>query len=80
MSEIRLTLPLDEPTAMALKAGDLVRLNGLVYTARDAAHQRLIEALQQGEPSPIPLVDQLIYYVGPAPAKEGQVIGAKTSA
>ncbi len=76
MSEIRLTLPLDEPTAMALKAGDLVRLNGLVYTARDAAHQRLIEALQQGEPSPIPLVDQLIYYVGPAPAKEGQVIGA----
>ena len=76
MSEIRLTLPLDEATAVALRAGDLVRLDGLLYTARDAAHQRLIAALERGEGSPIPLADQVIYYVGPAPAREGQVIGA----
>ncbi|UCG23267.1 MAG: fumarate hydratase C-terminal domain-containing protein [Chloroflexota bacterium] len=76
MSEIRVTLPLDEPTAISLRAGDLVRLNGLLYTARDAAHKRLIAALERGETSPIPHVDQVIYYVGPSPAKEGQVIGA----
>ena len=76
MSETQVTLPLGEPTAMALRAGDLVRLNGVLYTARDAAHKRLIAALERGEASPIPLADQVIYYVGPAPAREGQVIGA----
>jgi fumarate hydratase subunit beta len=76
MSEKRLTLPLDEAAALALRAGDLVQLDGVLYAARDAAHQRLISALQRGEAAPIPLGDQVIYYVGPAPAKEGQIIGA----
>jgi fumarate hydratase subunit beta len=53
----------------------MVRLDGLLYTARDAAHKRLIAALERGEPPPFPTQDQVIYYVGPAPAKEGQVIG-----
>jgi fumarate hydratase subunit beta len=61
---------------MSLRAGDLLKLDGVLYGARDAAHQRLIAALQRGEAPPFPLGDQVIYYVGPAPAKEGQVIGA----
>ena len=76
MSEKQITLPLDEKTAVALRAGDLIRLNGILFTARDAAHKRLIDALQRGESSPFPLSDQVIYYVGPAPAQAGQVIGA----
>lgn len=75
VSEIQVTLPLDEAAAQALHAGDRVRLTGLIYTARDAAHQRLIETLLEGATSPIPLRDAVIYYVGPAPAKEGLVIG-----
>jgi fumarate hydratase subunit beta len=76
MSEKRITLPLDEATAVSLHAGDLLQLNGILYTARDAAHKRLIAALEQGESPPFPLANQTIYYVGPAPAKEGQVIGS----
>lgn len=76
MSEKSITLPLDEATAVSLQAGDLLQLNGILYTARDAAHKRLIAALEQGEAPPFPLTDQTIYYVGPAPAKEGQVIGS----
>jgi fumarate hydratase subunit beta len=75
MTEKRVTLPLDETTAVTLKAGDMVRLDGLLYTARDAAHQRLIQAIERGQTPPIPLQDQVIYYVGPAPAKEGHIIG-----
>lgn len=70
-----ITLPLAEETAVALHAGDLLQLHGILYTARDAAHKRLIAALEQGYPPPFPLANQVIYYVGPAPAKEGQVIG-----
>lgn len=76
MSEKHLALPLDEAATVALRAGDLLRLDGVIYTARDAAHKRLITALEDGEEPPFPLHDQVIYYVGPAPAKEGQVIGA----
>jgi fumarate hydratase subunit beta len=75
MTEKHLALPLDEKSAVSLYAGDMVRLSGLLYTARDAAHKRLIAALQSGQPPPFPLADQVIYYVGPAPAREGQVIG-----
>ncbi len=75
MSERQITLPLDEATAVSLRAGEMVRLYGRLYTARDAAHQRLVDALQSGELSPISLSNQVIYYVGPAPAKSGQVIG-----
>ena len=76
MTNKRVTLPLDEAQALNLQAGDMVTLNGVLYTARDAAHNRLIAALERGEAPPFPTQDQVIYYVGPAPAKEGQVIGA----
>jgi len=76
MLEKEVTLPLDEAQALALRAGDMVRLTGTLYTARDAAHKRLIAAPAVGEAPPFPTRDQVIYYVGPAPAKEGQVIGA----
>lgn len=75
MTEKRVILPLDETKVLDLRAGDLVLLNGLLYTARDAAHRRLIEALEIGQSPPISLFNQVIYYVGPAPAKEGRVIG-----
>ncbi len=70
-----LTTPLDDEAVARLRAGDMVRLNGILYTARDAAHKRLVEALSRGEPSPIPLAGQVIYYVGPAPAPLGRPIG-----
>lgn len=75
MSEKQISLPLDEATAVALKAGQMVRLHGRLLTARDAAHKRLVTALQNDEPLPISLAGQVIYYVGPAPAPPGQVIG-----
>lgn len=75
MSEKRVTLPLDETTAIALLAGDIVRLDGVLFTARDAAHRRLIATLRRGEAPPLHLRNQVIYYVGPAPAKGGHVIG-----
>lgn len=59
-----------------LKAGDRVFLNGIMYTGRDAAHKKLIEMLEKGEKLPIDLEDQVIYYVGPCPAKPGTVIGS----
>ena len=67
--------PLDEATVLSLRAGEQILLTGRIYTARDAAHQRLFEAMNRGEPLPLPLAGQVIYYVGPAPAKEGAVIG-----
>jgi fumarate hydratase subunit beta len=75
MTEKHVSLPMDESTAMTLRAGDVVQLDGLLYSARDAAHKRLIETLERGEDLPVSLKDQVIYYVGPAPAKEGHVIG-----
>jgi len=67
--------PLDEASVRSLRAGEQVLLTGRIYTARDAAHQRLVEAMQRGEQLPLPLEGQVIYYVGPAPAKPGAVIG-----
>lgn len=61
---------------LSLRAGDFVLLSGTLYTARDAAHRRLIEALDRGEELPIPIARQVIYYVGPTPAKPGQAIGS----
>lgn len=72
----RLMLPMNEETRKNLKAGDAVLLNGEIYTARDAAHKRIHEMIIQGEPLPFPLQDCCIYYVGPTPAKPGQVIGS----
>lgn len=72
----RITVPFAEDVALSLKAGDPVLLSGTIYTARDAAHKRLAEALRKGEPSPVPLKGQLIYYVGPTPPKPGEPIGS----
>ena len=74
--EKRVFTPLNEEVIMDLKAGDSILLSGVVYTARDAAHKRLIEALEENKELPLPIKDQVIYYVGPSPAKENQVIGS----
>ena len=68
--------PIDDKIVSELKAGDYVYLTGTVYTARDAAHKRLYEALQRGEEIPLELQNNIIYYLGPSPAREGQVIGS----
>lgn len=68
--------PIDDIIVSELKAGDYVYLTGTVYTARDAAHKRLYEALQRGEDIPLELQNNIIYYLGPSPAREGQVIGS----
>jgi fumarate hydratase subunit beta len=69
-------LPLTEETIAGLRAGDHVTLTGVIYTARDAAHKRMIEALDRGEPLPIDIKGAVIYYVGPTPERPGRVIGA----
>jgi fumarate hydratase subunit beta len=70
-----ITTPLDDSIVAGLKAGDRVTVNGVLYTARDMAHRRLIEALNRGEALPFDIAGQVIYYMGPAPAKPGQAIG-----
>ncbi len=76
MKSINITFPLDKKIISNLKAGQFVLLNGTLYTARDAAHERLINALKNREKLPIELKDQVIYYVGPTPVRPGQVIGS----
>jgi fumarate hydratase subunit beta len=76
MKEIVINLPLDDKTASGLKAGDRVLLNGIIYTARDAAHKKMVEEMESGKPLPIEIKDQTIYYAGPCPAKPGDVIGS----
>lgn len=73
---IKLTTPLGDEDIRRLRAGDSVLLSGVVYTARDAAHARMIEALRKGEPLPFDIRGQVIYYVGPTPAKPGHAIGS----
>ena len=70
------TLPLSKGDVSALHAGDEVFITGDIYTARDAAHKRLTETLERGDPLPMDLEGQILYYVGPSPAKPGQVIGS----
>ncbi|HAG51558.1 MAG TPA: Fe-S-containing hydro-lyase, partial [Deltaproteobacteria bacterium] len=73
---IKITPPLTDADVEKLKVGDKVLITGVLYTARDAAHKRLIELLDKGEKLPFDVKGQLIYYVGPTPAKPGQVIGS----
>jgi len=73
---IDLKTPLENATIEKLKAGDKVRISGVLYTARDAAHKRLIEMVEAGNNLPFDVKGQLLYYVGPTPAKPGQVIGS----
>ena len=72
----KLTTPLTKEKVRELKAGDNVLLSGTIYTARDAAHKKMCEALDRGESLPFEIRDSIIYYVGPCPAKEGEVIGS----
>ena len=74
--ERHITLPLTEELARSLHAGDTVYLTGEIYTSRDAGHKRMCEALVRGEELPFDPKDATIYYVGPTPAKPGQVIGS----
>ena len=76
MEEKRITLPLTAELAKTLHAGDRVLLTGTIYTSRDAGHKRMCEALAKGEKIPFDPTDATIYYVGPTPAKPGQVIGS----
>ena len=72
----RIELPLQENTVKTLEAGDYVYLTGTLYVARDAAHKRMQEALDAGRQLPIPLEGNVIYYMGPSPAREGRPIGS----
>ena len=74
--DIKLHTPLTEDKISNLKAGDNILLSGVIYSARDAAHKRLIELLDKGKELPLNIKDETIYYVGPSPAKPGQVIGS----
>ena len=77
MSEIKyITTPLTEETVKNLHAGDFVRITGPIYTARDAAHKRMYEALGRGEALPFDVKGNVIYYVGPSPTKPGDVVGS----
>ena len=76
MAEHQITLPLNDEVAESLRAGDYAFLSGPVLTARDTAHQRMVETLAKGEPLPIDIRGEVIYYVGPTPPKPGQIIGS----
>ena len=73
---IRVDLPLTEEIINNLKCGDTVLINGIIYSARDAAHKRMEETLKKGEQLPIPIENSCIYYMGPSPAREGRPIGS----
>ena len=77
MSQVyHLTTPLTEETTRQLKAGDIVYLSGTIYTARDAAHKRLVDLIEAGEELPFDLEGSVIYFVGPTPPKPGDPIGS----
>jgi fumarate hydratase subunit beta len=71
-----LQTPLCNEEVKKLRAGDIVNISGIIYTARDAAHKRMIGMLEEGKSLPFDIKDQIIYYVGPCPAKPGEVIGS----
>ena len=74
--EKHITVPFDKETAKSLKAGDYVYLTGVIYTAREAAHKRMDESLNNGDKLPIDIDGNVIYYMGPSPAREGRPIGS----
>lgn len=74
--EKHITTPITEETTKNLHSGDYVYITGTIYVARDAAHKRMIEALNQGENLPIDIKNATIYYMGPSPAREGRPIGS----
>ena len=74
--EKHITAPMTKETVATLSAGDYVYISGTIYTARDAAHKRLFETLKEGKELPIDITNNIIYYLGPSPAREGRVIGS----
>ncbi|EPR31399.1 hydro-lyase, Fe-S type, tartrate/fumarate subfamily, beta subunit [Alkalidesulfovibrio alkalitolerans DSM 16529] len=76
MAEYALTTPLQDADVAKLRAGDVVKLTGTIYTARDAAHKKLMELLDKGEKLPFELKGAVVYYVGPSPAPAGRPIGS----
>jgi len=76
MEPKRISAPLTDEVIMDLKAGDNVLIDGVIYSARDAAHKKLVELLEKGEELPVDLKGHMIYYVGPTPAKPGDPIGS----
>lgn len=74
--EKHIEVPMTREAASQLEAGDYVYLTGTIYTARDAAHKRMYDSLRKGEALPINIEDNLIYYMGPSPAREGRAIGS----
>ncbi len=74
--EKRIETPLTKEKVEELRAGDYIYLTGTIYTARDAAHKRMIEELSEGKKLPFDVEDQIVYYLGPTPNREGQVIGS----
>lgn len=68
--------PISDEDAKNLRAGDYVYITGTIYTARDAAHKRMAEALAEGKPLPVDMKNNIIYYMGPSPAREGRPIGS----
>ena len=72
----KIRAPVDETTARSLRAGDRVLITGTILAARDAAHKRLVETLDRGEPLPVDLQGAVVYYLGPSPARPGNPIGA----
>jgi len=77
MSDVKkITTPLSAEVVKDLKAGDTVLITGTIYSARDAAHKRMVETIQKGQEVPIPLKGQIIYFMGPSPARPGKPIGS----
>ena len=74
--ERHITVPVVKEEIQDLRAGDYVYLTGVIYTARDAAHKRMDEALSEGKELPLDIKNQMIYYMGPSPAREGRPIGS----
>ena len=72
----KITAPISKEEAKSLRAGDYVYITGTIYTARDAAHKRMSESLEKGESLPIDMENNIIYYMGPSPAREGRPIGS----
>ena len=73
---VKLVPPLTDADVIQLEIGDKVLVSGVIYTARDAAHKRLLDLLEAGKPLPMEIKGQILYYVGPSPARPGRVIGA----
>ena len=74
--QYQINTPLEKKVIEKLSAGDMVYISGCIYTARDAAHKRMAEALEKGKELPIDVKGKIIYYMGPSPAREGNVIGS----